>query len=205
MWLSAASVGVAAGHATITAASGTGSPHLAVDVETAPWVARFFEARDRIETWTDGGLLPARQEQHLREGRRVVDRTTRFDRASRTQTVGDGPPLPQPANARDALSAYFYVRTLPLAAGYTTRFPVTEGGRSYVIDFVVERVESIVHRGRQVEAFRLSPRVSSAGDRRRGLRITVWISTDARRVPLVLEIDAAFGSFRVELDRYESR
>ena len=36
--------------------------------------------------------------------------------------------------ARDGLSALFYARTLPLAAGYSARFPVVEGGRSYAVD-----------------------------------------------------------------------
>jgi len=207
MWQSGAAVGVAAGQATFRASIGAedGSRHLSLDLETAVWVARFFEARDRIETWTDAGLLPARQEQHLREGRRVVDRATRFDSSSRTLVVGDGPALPLPRGARDGLSALFYARTLPLSAGYTARFPIVEGGRSYVVDFDVERVERIVHGGREVEAFRVTPRLSSSGDHRRDLRITAWITTDARRVPLVLELETPFGSFRAELEKYVGR
>ena len=215
MWLSGAAVGVAAGQATFTAstAGDTGLPlpsadaarHFAVEVETANWVARFFEARDRIETWTDASLLPVRQEQHLREGRRVVDRATRFDPAARTVTTDEGPALPLPRGARDGLSAFYYARALPLAAGYTARFPVIEGSRSYVVELTVERVERIAHAGGQVDAFRVSPHVSSSGGRAPGVRTTMWISTDARRVPLVLEIETGFGSFRAELDRYEAR
>ncbi|HEX7484928.1 MAG TPA: DUF3108 domain-containing protein [Vicinamibacterales bacterium] len=208
LWVSGVAVGVAAGQATFSASTaggaGAASRHLALALETASWVARFFEAHDRIDTWTDPALLPARQEQHLREGRRIVDRATRFDPSSQTLTVGDGPPLPLPRGARDGLSAFFYARTLPLAVGYTARFPVVEGGRSYVVDLVVERVERIVAGGREVDAFRVAPRLSTGGGRRRTVQTTLWISTDARRVPLVLEIETAFGSFRVELDRYEA-
>jgi hypothetical protein len=31
---------------------------------------------------------------------------------------------------------------------------------------------------------------------------TVWLSRDARRVPLALEVDAGFGHVRVELESY---
>lgn len=207
MWLSGAALGLPAGQATIGASAGpAGGPrHLVLDVATAGWVARFFEARDRFETWADADLLPTRQEQHLREGRRVIDRATRFDPASRTVTTGEGPPLPLPRGARDALSAFFYARTLPLATGYAARFPVVEGGRSFVVDLAVDRVERVPFAGRQVEAFRVSPRLTSRGDRRRTVRATVWIATDASRVPLVLEIETGFGSFRAELVRYEGR
>jgi hypothetical protein len=212
-WRSSPAVGMSAGTATITAnrspVGGEVRPgparHLAVELQTAAWVARFFEARDRIETWVDDRLVPIRQEQHLREGRRVVDRATRFDSANRTLTVGDGPPLPWPREARDGISALFYVRTLPLAPGYSTVFPIVEGGRRYAVELTVTGVERVTVAGRQLEAFRATPRLSSSGGRGRTIQSTVWIGTDARRIPLVLEIETAFGSFRVELQRESSR
>jgi hypothetical protein len=42
-------------------------------------------------------------------------------------------------------------------------------------------------------------------DRRDVLRAVVWLSTDARRVPLALEFETSLGSFRAELDTYERR
>ncbi len=213
-WRNAAAMGMAAGTATFTAGSssvpggaggGTPARHLAVELRTAPWVARFFEARDRIETWTDSRIIPIRQEQHLREGRRVVDRATRFDPASRTLTVGDGPPLAWPRDARDGISAFFYVRTLPLAPGYSTVFPVMEGGRRYAVELTVDRLERITVGGRQVDALRATPRIVSTGGREGSVQATIWIRPDARRVPLRIEIVTAFGAFRVELARESSR
>jgi hypothetical protein len=212
-WRSSPAVGMSAGTATFTAnrapVAGEGGQglacHLAVEVQTAAWVARFFEAHDRIETWADDRLVPIRQEQHLREGRRVVDRATRFDSPTRTLTVGDGPPLPWPREARDGITAFFYVRTLPLAPGYSTTFPLVEGGRRYRVDLTVGGVERITVAGRPVEAFRATPRLSSSGDVGRTVTSTIWIGTDARRLPLLLEVETAFGSFRIELQRESSR
>jgi hypothetical protein len=214
-WRTSVATGLPAGTATFTAGrapvpdgapAGPTSPrHLAVDVQTAAWVARFFEARDRIETWADDRLIPIRQEQHLREGRRVVDRATRFDVATRTLTIAEGPPLPWPREARDGVSAFFYVRTLPLAPGYSTVFPLVEGGRRYAVDLRVDGIERITVGGRQVEAFRATPRLSSIGERGRTVQSTIWIGTDARRLPLVLEVETAFGSFHIELQRESSR
>jgi hypothetical protein len=213
-WRTGAAMGMSAGTATFNASrapvpgAAPGAPaarHLAVDLQTAAWVARFFEAHDRIETWTDDRLIPIRQEQHLREGRRAVDRATRFDPATRTLAVGEGPPLPWPREARDGVSAFFYARTLPLAPGYSAVFPVVEGGRRYAVGLTVDRLETIEVAGRQVEAFRVTPRLSSTGDRRRGIESTIWIGTDARRLPLLLEVEMPFGSFRIELQRESSR
>jgi hypothetical protein len=205
-WRIGGAGGIDAGRATCGASAGAASRHFVLDVETTAWVASLFDARDHIETWTGADLLPLRQEQRRREGRRAIDRATRFDRASQTFSVDDGPPRPLPEGARDGLSALFYARTLPLAGGYAARVPVVEGGRVYEVDLrVVERVERLVSAGREVEAFRVTLGVLSLPDRREAARAALWLSTDRRRVPLALDIETAFGSFRAELERYERR
>ncbi|HSK10311.1 MAG TPA: DUF3108 domain-containing protein [Vicinamibacterales bacterium] len=215
MWLGGAGAGVPAGEATLTATrladprrGPAGHPdaafHLTAELRTAPWVSRFFEARDRFDTWTDAALLPLRHEQHLREGRRVLDRATEFDHRTGTIRTEGGPPMRMPPGARDALSAFLYARTLPLDPGVPVTFPLVNSGRHYIVDLEVQGVESIEVQGRQVDALKLAPRVSSAGRQRR-LSLTLFTTPDPRRVPLLILVDAGFGSFRLELRHHESR
>jgi len=204
-WRVGSEGGTEAGRATFGAQPGTDVRHFTLDVETAGWLSNLYELRGRIESWAGADLLPSRQEQHLSEGRRVTDQTIRFDRSAATFSVGDGRPLPLPQDARDGLSAWFYVRTLPLGAGYAALFPVVEGGRAYAVDVRVDRVERLQLGGRDVEAFRLALCVNSASDRREVARAVAWLSTDARRVPLALDLQTSLGSFRVELDAYQRR
>ena len=35
--------------------------------------------------------------------------------------------------------------------------------------------------------------------------MTAWLSADARRVPLIIDVTAAFGSARLELETYRDR
>lgn len=213
MWLSGAALGLPAGEATITATRGEGGSasvpgaafHLAIELRTAPWVSRFFEARDRLETWVDGDLLPLRHEQHLREGRRVVDRATVFDHAARTLRIADGPPLSLPRGARDALAAFLYARTLPLAPGFAAEIPVVEGGRRYTVSLAAGPLETIEVRGRRMEALKLTPRMVASGGRQKSLSVTLYTSPDDRRVPLLLLVETGFGSFRLELTDYQAR
>lgn len=220
IWLTGASLGLAAGQAVIAAyrtsetvqgqaaadrAVESPSPayRVSLEVETADWVERFYEARDRFETWMDASLLPIWQEQHLREGRREVDRTTRFDSGRRTVVIADGPALPLAIGARDALAAFLYARTLPLAPGYVARFPVMEGGRAITAEMRVTGIDTVEEGGRRVEAWRATATFASRSDRR-PIAATLLITRDARRLPLRIDVDAGFGSFRVELVRYES-
>jgi hypothetical protein len=202
-WRVGSADAVTAGSAAIEASGGTSSRYFALDVATTGWAAALYDVRGRIESWTATDLLPSRQEYHVREGRRATDRTTRFDRSSRTFSVGDGEPRPLPPGARDGLSAWFHARTLPLAAGYRVRLAVVEAGGAYDVDTHVERVERITIGGREVKAFRLALVVARASDRGEIARAVAWVSADPRRLPLAVDLETSLGSFRLELDAYQ--
>jgi hypothetical protein len=63
--------------------------------------------------------------------------------------------------------------------------------------------ETIDHAGQQVTALRLEPRLMRRIERRRAVVMTIWLSTDARRIPLRVLVDAGFGRVRAELRSYE--
>jgi hypothetical protein len=42
-------------------------------------------------------------------------------------------------------------------------------------------------------------------ERRQPLDITVWLSHDARRIPLIADVRAGFGTLHLELERYSPR
>jgi hypothetical protein len=104
--------------------------------------------------------------------------------------------------ARDAIAALFYIRTLPLAPGTRVKFPVNEAGRNLVVELATDRIERVHAEGHDVDALRMTPTMQRRVEDRQPLVSTVWLSNDARRVPLVLELDAGFGHVRVELVSY---
>lgn len=181
------------------------------EVATAEWLASFFEADDRFATEADAHLLPGRHERQIREGRRAFDRVYLYDHDARHVRVGEtdeaarapeAVTLPLVPEARDALTAFYYVRTLPLAPGYEVRLPINEAGRSQTLVVVVEALETLVHEGREVQAWRVAPRLERLVERRTPLAIRLWISADGRRVPLRAEVDAGFGRAEVTLVAY---
>jgi hypothetical protein len=185
---------------------------LVVVAETAPWVAQFFEARDRFTTQADSMLLPEQHERVQQEGARHIERAFVYDRAAGVvrsgRSVADAKGvgavvLPMAPAARDAISALFYARTLPLRQGDRYRIPVNEAGRNVVVDVSVDRREQIRVQGADVDALRLTPRLARRVEAREPPRATLWLSTDARRVPLAIEIDAGFGHVRIELENYQ--
>jgi hypothetical protein len=204
-WTSAG-VHVAAGQITLAV---EGPPYtLAGTLQTAPWMARFFEARDTFRTRTDAALMPQIHERDQREGSRHIVRTfvylhdeglVRIGRDAASALGDEGITLPLAANARDAVSAIYYARTLPLADGDRHAIPVNEAGRNLVVELVVAGRERISVQGRETMAIRLDARMRRRAERRRPVTVSLWLADDERRIPVALDLDAAFGRVRVEL------
>ena len=182
-----------------------------VAMDTAPWVSRFFEAHDRFRTAADDAVRPLLHQRVLREGRRAVDRAYAYDHAARRVSSGDSPSaarqpgalaLPLPSGARDALTALWYIRTMPLAPGSALPLPLNEAGRNLALTVTVVARETITLDGAQVSALRVEPRFTARVQRRQPIESTLWLSDDGRRVPLVVEVAAGFGRVRLKLVDY---
>jgi hypothetical protein len=179
--------------------------------ETAPWVSRFFEARDRFRTSATSDLTPLMHQRFLREGRRVVDRAYAYDHAARKVRSGESAAiarntaamsLPLAAYARDSLTALWYVRSLPLASGATFDIPINEAGRNLRAAVVVSGPEMVEGPNGAQAAFRVQPSLVTRVQRRQAVDATIWIGADARKVPIAAEISAGFGSVRLKLVDY---
>jgi hypothetical protein len=209
-----------AGTATLEAMSAEGQPLATasraewtfdVTARTADWVSAFFEARDRFATATDAALKPLAHVREIREGRRQFDRTFFFDPQARVVRMGPTPEaaggagavtLPVPPDVRDAISTFYYVRTLTLEEGDVLTLPVNDGGRNMMLRLRVGGTETVMHQGRPTTALRLEPRVVRRVERRQPLSLTIWMSADERRVPLVADVAAGFGRVRANLVDY---
>ncbi|MGH9202636.1 MAG: DUF3108 domain-containing protein, partial [Vicinamibacterales bacterium] len=211
-------VNLPAGTATLTVIEGApGGPQWRFEAraETGSWVSRFFQARDRFTTIADGSLRPVEHSREVREGRRELNRTYIYDRDARHIRVGesreaalapDALTLPLgPVDSRDAMTALYYVRTLPLSRGAMVTVPINEAGSSFILQVSAAEPETIDHRGQRTPAIRLEPRLMRRIERRRPLSMTVWLSNDARRIPLRAVVEAGFGRVRAELRELNDR
>ena len=182
---------------------------------TDTWVSRFFQARDRFTTVADDVLRPLEHAREIREDGRDLNRTYIYDRDAGNIRVGesrdaalapDAVILPLgPVDSRDAMTALYYVRTLALSRGSMVSVPINEAGTAYLLQVWGAEPETIDHRGRPTPAIRLEPRLMRQTERRPRVTMTVWLSSDARRVPLRAIIDAGFGRVRAELVELNDR
>ena len=189
----------------VEAPPAAGRHRFAVGARTAPWVARFFEADDRFTTTTDDAFRPVLHERRIREGRRALDQRLVFDPAARSaqpQTADgqpSGPPLRVWPEARDAVAALYYVRTLALTQGGRVTIPIVEGGQHSTLVLEPGAIERVAAGGGTIAARRIEARLEQRVQRRQMPAITLWLEPEGARRLIAADIHAVFGNLRVRL------
>jgi hypothetical protein len=183
-----------------------------VSADSAEWITRFYELHAVLTTTADRALMPSRHERRLREGPRTMNRIYEFDSARGVIRIGptvadaESPQavvLPLAAHARDAITALYYARTLPMTPGARYRFPVNDAGRNTIVEFMVAGTETIAIGGQSRRAIRIEPRIEHRVERRAVPTAVMWLDAGPSHVPLALDVDAPFGRVRLELTKYE--
>jgi uncharacterized protein DUF3108 len=161
----------------------------------------YYKADSLIDVYN---LLPQRGSLFVQEGKRRRMKTTTFDQpkrqakyevqtATRVERTLTLPPMTQ-----DALSALYVLRCIPMKAGDKFNMPVTDAGDVYKVQMQVTALESLKTPLGTMNAFKIVPVITgSKGEPPRGLAI--WISDEARRLPLKIEAQLAVGKFVVSL------
>jgi hypothetical protein len=161
----------------------------------------YYKADTLIDAYT---LLPQRGSLYVQEGKRHRMKTTLFNQASRhakyevqtaTHTEKD---LALPGFTQDALSALYVLRSIPMKPGDKFNMPVTDAGDVYKVQMQVVGTESLKTPIGTMNALKIIPVITAAkGTPPAG--IALWISDDARRLPLKIEAQLAVGKFVVSL------
>ena len=139
-----------------------------------------------------------------------------FDHATRKATWTDyGEDLSKPINSttvdfvepiQDVLTVLYFVRTQRLKTGQTFDVPLVDNGRVYRCSVRVmerKRIKSVVGR---VDTYRVEPAIF--GDdrviRTRGT-LSIWVTDDARRLPVKAQVKVPIGTFDIKLKRVNYR
>ncbi len=129
---------------------------------------------------------------------------TVFNHANRTAVrTEDGrahPPIEIARNPMDVLSAIYYVRSQSLAVGRTLSIPVHDGKRDYTMKVVVRSRERIRTDAGAFECLKVEPTLyQSDGTVKRRGQMTLWLTDDARHIPVRIRMGLPFGSIVADL------
>jgi hypothetical protein len=168
--------------------------------ESNSFVSRFYKVRDRAESYIDAeSLYTLRFVKHLREGGYKQDTDVRFDQVHRKAVYASGPAEDVPARVHDVLSAFYYVRTLPLAVGSTITIPTHDNRKSYEMEVRVHKKERIEVPAGKFDCILVEPVLKSEGVFKSKGSIYVWVTDDDRRIPVLVKSKVPVGSISVSL------
>lgn len=162
----------------------------------------FFKIRDRYESIIDSTTLnPVEFIREVNEGNTSFKQNYHFDQSN--QTVYDGKKeIATPKNIQDMVSCYFYARNLELKnlkKGDILSFPTFVDGESYDLKCKFLGEETVEISAGKFNALKFCPVVQKGRIFDSEESLSVWISNDYNKIPLLVKAKILFGSLRMEL------
>jgi hypothetical protein len=207
-------------HASSSTAPGDQSQSLIfkADVTSKGFFARLFNLkfRERVESIVEPGTFTVKKTTILDEqGKRVRATESTFDRSQgkMTWTLSDpNNPTSEPRSKtaefsgqlQDVLSAIYFIRTQPLEVGKSFDVFIGDGGEVYTIPVKVvekKRLKTVVGR---VDALHVTAELFGPErliDHEQG-EFSIWITDDARRIPVRGRVKTDYGTFDIKLKRF---
>jgi hypothetical protein len=160
----------------------------------------FFEVQDRVESFVDmQTLLPFRYEKHLREGDFTADEVVTFDQERNAAEYPDGKVIVLPGKTQDVLSSLYYIRTMDLEVGRSIFIDNHADEKNYRLEVKVLRMEEVSVPAGTFTCYVLEPILQASGIFQHKGRLTVWLSADETRIPVMMKSKIIIGSINAVL------
>lgn len=203
-----------AGQATLSVkerrpAGATARYHLVAEGRPASALQRLYPLYYKAESLLDTRTLrPAMATLYSDENGRKRHKVSTFhgngrvDYEIRTSTSATST-ITVPATAQDPLGAIYVLRALPLTPGMKPiAIPVTDSGKAYTLRVTVGGRETVRTGIGTVPALKLTLAVTATSDpTAKPSAYTLWISDDARRLPVKFQAGLKVGSVLLTLAR----
>lgn len=161
-----------------------------------------FKVRDRIDSFMDyDNLYSLRFEKHLREGKFKRDEKVVFDQRNRV-AIYDDKRVPIAPSTQDFLSALYYARTLPLDVGIAIAMANHTGGKNYPIYVKVLRRQRIKVPAGEFDCLVVEPVLQTTSIFEHKGRLTIWLTDDTVKMPVLLRSKVIVGAFEAVLKQY---
>lgn len=181
--------------------------HLCYPVESKAASNRFFSAfylvRDKVITHIDVRTLATRYfSKRLREGDYRKNVAIRYDQEAGKARHLDGHDEDVPIGVQDILSAFYYVRTLPLEPGLPALVTTHSSRKTYDLEVVVHGRERITVPAGTFDCIVVQPVIQGEGLFQFEGDLTIWLSDDALRLPVLMKTKVKVGAIDASLKSY---
>ena len=176
--------------------------HFVSQAKSARMFDSIYKVRDRIDTLVDSEEFMTWQYRKVqREGKYRADHKIIYDHESNTARYADGQEMEFPEGALDAVSAFYLARVQDLEVGREFVIPHHSDKKTYFLKVVVHRKEKVKVPAGEYECFVIEPLVKDSGPFKNKGRMTIWITDDVRRLPVLMKSEIGVGAVSASLSK----
>ena len=177
----------------------------------------FFEVKDDYDSWVDkNSYLPNYSERSVNEGGYHIFEKISFNQASRNMTVWRSPKRGATetktehtvkTDVHDVLSSLYALRNIDFGsqqAGYAVPFSVFMDQEEFPLRFryMGKEPRKNVHNMGRYKTLKFQPDLIAGSVFKEDAKMTVWVSDDQNRIPLLIESPVSVGSVKMVLKEY---
>ncbi|MBN1781267.1 DUF3108 domain-containing protein [bacterium] len=178
--------------------------HIKTTANSSSVIDVFFKVRDRVESIIDReGLFPWKFEKHLREGNFRRNRYTVFDPVNQRAFVRKDT-VHIPLYVQDILSSFYYVRSLPLEVGKHYDIDNLSDKKVYPLRILVHKKETAKVPAGRFKCIVVEPVLRGEGLFNQKGRLTIWLTDDRRRMPVLMKSEVFIGSVDAKLTSHKN-
>jgi len=183
--------------------------HIVSTTRSAPWLDSFFYLEDRADSVMPRGAgdrlgTPKIFRQNNTQRQRHAKRESRFDPVGLRVEVKD---LLQKttktdvisSKTYDTLSSIYFVRSLELVPGRSVFLDIYDGRKLWIAEVRVLRREEITTPVGRFKTVVVQPLLKSKGDSPKFREMTIWLSDDVLRIPVMMTTKVKVGKLTARL------
>jgi hypothetical protein len=209
---------ITAGNATLatTRTSYKGQPAFYVKGtgKTSGAAKAFFKVEDVYESYINENKEPLFYVRNVSEGSYTQHLQSTFNPANNTLVLVDKKHTDRPAktvkvpnDVQDMLSCFYYLRSLPsesLKVGSVVRMNVWIDDELFPFQLKVVGTENLSTKFGKINCLKIIPSVISGRVFKQKEGVTMWVTNDQNRVPVLIKAELAVGSLKASIDSYSN-
>ncbi len=178
---------------------------LVARAESNSFFDKMYRVRNRIESMYDQrGRFSWRYFEDRHEGHYTANDTIVFDTTAHTARYKDGKVFTIPREAQDALSAFYFTRFQALPIGGSIQFDYHASHKGAPMEVRILGRDRVKTPAGRFDCIMIEPILKAGGIFKNNGRLVIWITNDARRMPVLMKSKVMIGSISVVLQDYKS-
>lgn len=208
-----------AGNATLTLAADTSDEHKrwhsTLKVESTGLVSKLYKVHDTYTSDSEdqfcatSSLLDAAEGHRHRETKVTFDRATNkaayLERDLIKNSIVKQDEIDIPPCVHDVIGGLYHLRTMHLETGQSARIPISDGKKSVSARIEAQERESVKTKSGVYKTVRYEAFLFDGVLYKRRARLFVWLTDDARRLPVQIRVRLQFtvGTITLQLEKEE--